>query len=176
GVARYFRKISGGRQFIEWRIFDAQELMTYEKKKQLASEVDKKGNTWLEIGPMRDAAKEKGIPADDFYALIWLIDDNNVSSGGTTATPPNPPDILLGARTLRPNRICHEMVHSLGLFQHAAAPGIDYGDNYFIMGGALRVYTPDLVPNQWLLRPAPAADLKEYSRSGPGICAPYLLE
>lgn len=178
GIARYFRKMSGGRQFVEWEIFIPNTtVMPISQKVGLKSQVDEKKDTWIEIGFTREAAARNiGIPLDKYPSWIWIIDDA-FSTGGTTARPPHPGDIFVGALDLSPNRFCHEMTHSLGLFKHASTyplPAGDYGDNRCVMGDGIKFENVGNKPTNWLITGDTDGELRSHSQSGPGICAPYL--
>jgi hypothetical protein len=85
--------------------------------------------------------------------------------------------VFVGALDLDPNLICHEMGHTLGL-GHASAlvPG-DYGDIYCLMGAGRTFQNPRIAPSNWLVAGDTNANpISLHTRSGPGICAPYLYK
>ena len=181
GIARYFRKMSGGRLFVEWEIITPNSsIMTIGQKRALEAKVKDKKNpdgTWAEFGPTREAARSIGIPIEKFESWIWIVDDGN-SKRGVTAGSAHPRDIFLGALDFDPNLACHEMGHTLGL-GHASTeplPTGEYGDNRCMMGAGLTFRNTAINPTNWLV--AAGGDTVEglslHTRSGPGICAPFL--
>jgi hypothetical protein len=174
GIASYFKKMSGGRQFIEWQMFVPNiPIMTYSQKVDLAKQVKEKG-TWVEFDGTRQAALKIGIPLESFHTWIWIIDDNNISEAGVTANSPNT-DSNIAAKDINPNLLCHEMTHGLGLYKHASSyEGGGYGDSFCLMGDGLKFVNSRLtVPdNEWFV--SIPGNSRPRGNSGPGICTPYL--
>ena len=173
GIARYFRKMSGGRQFVDWEIYiptETQTVMPIGLKDGLAAQVEREKDVWIEIGFTRDAARAI-VPVDNFLSWIWIIDDRK-STRGVTAGSPHPRDMFVGALDLDPNVLCHEMGHTLGL-PHASTEADVYGDDRCVMGAGRTFENTEIIPEKWSLLPGPE-NLSLHSRSGPGICAPYL--
>jgi hypothetical protein len=174
GIARYFRKMSGGRQLIEWQVFiPGTSIMPYSKKLDLEAQVKEKDDTGIEFDATREAASQIGIPVESFNTWIWIIDDDNVAVAGTTAKRPRPGDIFVAAQHLRPNLFCHELAHSFGIHRHASRyiRG-DYGDSFCILGDGRTFENPRFISHDWFVPfPNPPNIPPEFhSNSGPGIC------
>jgi hypothetical protein len=160
GVASYFRRMSGARRLVEWQVFTPGPLMTLDAKQALdASGAD------ATIAGLRNAAKGAGIPVDSFDRFMWFLDDNGLSSSGTT-----PSDSLVGAVDFTPQLASHEMTHAFGVNYHADKDTLDdYADPFCVMGKGPIARSFE---NPWLTVPAPSPFT--HSTTGPGICAPYL--
>jgi hypothetical protein len=161
GVASYFRKMSGGRRFVEWQAFGPIDLMTFAEKQDLDKKVPQ---PQVEIDGFRQAATTKGIPVNSFDRFVWIIDDN-ISTAGTTTS-----DSLISASEFTQQLCSHEMTHAFGVNYHADRKTIhDYDDPFCMMGrGPVarsfengRISVPGRFP---------------HSTTGPGIITPYLYQ
>ena len=171
GVAKYFRKMSCGRQFVEWVVFPyTQDIMTIDEKRALEKIVAKTTHPWDEIEPTWRAALAKGIPVNTVDRVIFVIDEPSSRAGTTHAGTKTDSHTFLAANDIRPNVICHEMGHAFGLPHADQAQNDDYGDSYCVMGGR--------GPNPGLEFKNPRLTVKtgldSHDGTGPGICTPYL--
>lgn len=161
GVASYFRKMSGGRRFVEWQVFGPIDLMTFVEKQDLDKKVPQ---PQVEIDGFRQAATTKGIPVNSFARFIWIIDDN-ISQAGTTTS-----DSLVSASEFTQQLCSHEMTHAFGVNYHADRKTIhDYDDPFCMMGKG------------WVARSFENARVAvpggfPHSTTGPGIITPYLYQ
>lgn len=159
GVAAFFRHMSGGRKYIEWKIF-RRSLLTPAQKAAADA-----GGPAGAVTSLRQAAKQAGILVDDFDRFIWVIDDG-ISTGGTT-----PSDVLIGALDLTPQDLSHELTHAFGLCPHADLSSYDdYGDQFCVMaqGPVSRSFEN---PRLTIVN-TPFT----HATTGPGVIAPYLYE
>jgi hypothetical protein len=183
GVASYFRKMSGGRQFVEWQVFGPINIMTWKEKKYLDAQEMLTGTKKVIHEGFRNAAAAVGIPVTAFDQFIFVIDDNNISAAGATGKPDEIQDTLAAARDIDPTLLFHEMGHAFGLHHADGTQLNDYGDPYCVMGGQLMgvEFRPFVFENPRLTVPVgsrkgglPPKDTGIHSATGTGICAPYL--
>jgi hypothetical protein len=161
GVATFFREMSGGRQFVEWQVFDA-PLLSVKAKAKADAQVAKKG-LGVVVDAYRAAAKAQGQTLSDYDRYVWVIDDGN-ANGGTA-----PSDMLVTAQDGTVQLFSHEMTHTFGLCPHADRSTYDdYEDPFCVMG---RGPTARSFRNRRL--DVDGANFA-FGVSGPGICAPYL--
>jgi hypothetical protein len=157
GVATFFREMSGGRQYVEWQVFDTPLLSTAQK-----AQADQGGPSGA-VAAYRAAVQAQGQILSDYDRYIWVIDDGT-ANGGTS-----PSDTLLTAQDGTVQLFCHEMTHTFGLCPHADQTTYDdYNDPFCIMGRgpvarSFRNRRLDVQRAQFA-----------FGVSGPSICAPYL--
>lgn len=124
GVAAYIRKMSGGRQLVEWQTFGPYSLMTIAQKRAIKSG----GEATL----YRQLVQGQGVPVADFDRFMWVIDEP-ASMGGTGDAATG--DRFVGARDFSPQLACHELVHAFGVCSHADRYTLDdYADPFCVMG------------------------------------------
>jgi hypothetical protein len=161
GVATFFREMSGGRQYVEWQVFD-RPLLSTAQKAQADALVAAQGLGAV-VAAYRAAAQAQGQTLSDYDRYLWVIDDGT-ANGGTS-----PSDTLLTAQDGTVQLFCHEMTHTLGLSPHADQTTYDdYNDPFCVMGRgpvarSFRNRRLDVDGANFAL-----------GVSGPGICAPYL--
>ncbi len=169
GVASYFRKMSCGRQLVEWQVFPYKgDIMTLAEKQVLEKKVNTiGGKVDFEIEPTYQTALAKGIPVDSVDHVIFVIDLKDARAGVRGSN-----HIFLAANDIRPNNICHEMGHIFGLAHASQAEKGDYGDSYCLMGGlgpaggnATEFQNSRLIVS---------TGKDSHGGTGPGICTPYL--
>jgi hypothetical protein len=157
GVATFFREMSGGRQLVEWQVFDKPLLSTAQK-----ATADQGGPNGA-IAAYRAAAQAQGQTLSDYDRYLWVIDDGT-ANGGTS-----PSDTLLTAQDGTVQLFSHEMTHTFGLCPHADQTSYDdYNDPFCVMGQGPVARS---FHNQRL--DVDGANFA-FGVSGPGICAPYL--
>lgn len=161
GVATFFREMSGGRQYVEWQVFD-KPLLSTKAKAEADAQVANKG-LGVVVDAYRDAARATGHTLSDYERYIWVIDDGTANSGTS------PSDTLLTAQDGTVQLFSHEMTHTFGLCSHADQTSYDdYNDPFCVMG---RGAVARSFNNRRL--DVAGADFA-FGVSGPGICAPYL--
>ena len=169
GVASFFRKMSGGRQFVEWQVFGPIDIMTIVEKQELTKKVPLPQS---EIEGFRRAGTAKGIPVDSFDRFVWIIDDNASTAGSTTS------DSLVGGIDFTTQLASHEMTHTFGVHYHAdRKTDNDYADPFCIMGKGLVARSFD---NSRIANPNPSGVSGNpgfpHTTTGPGIITPYLFQ
>jgi hypothetical protein len=169
GVASYFRKMSGGRKFVEWQVFGPIDLMTLVEKQNLDRIVPQPQST---IDGFQRAATAKGIPVSSFDHFVWIIDDN-ISTAGTTTN-----DSLVGGVDFTPQLSSHEMTHAFGVHYHAdRKTDNDYADPFCMMGNG---WTARSFENSRIANPNPSGVSRSpgfpHTTTGPGIITPYLYQ
>lgn len=158
GIATFFREMSCGRQYIEWKVFDQPLLSTAQK-----AQADVGGPSGA-VAAYRDAAQAAGQSLTDYDRFIWVIDDGSAGAGTS------PSDILLTALDGTVQLFSHEITHTLGLCPHADQTTFDdYNDPFCIMGKGP-------VARSFRNRRLDVDGASfAFGVSGPGICAPYLF-
>ena len=157
GVATFFREMSGGRQYIEWQVFDKPLLST--------AQITRAGNGGpaSAVAAFRAAVQASGQKLTDYDRYVFVI-DNGTANAGTS-----PSDTLLTAQDGTVQLFCHEMTHTLGLCPHADQTVYDdYLDPYCVMGQGpvARSFVNHRLDVAGAIFP--------FGVSGPGICAPYI--
>jgi hypothetical protein len=157
GVATYFREMSGGRQYVEWQVFDRPLLSIAQK-----AQADLGGPSGA-VAAFRAAAQAQGQTLGDYDRYIWVIDDGSANAGTS------PSDILLTAQDGTVQLFSHEMTHVFGLCPHADQTSYDdYNDPFCVMGQGP-------VARSFRNRRLDVDGANfAFGVSGPGICAPYL--
>jgi hypothetical protein len=165
-VAKYYLDQSGGRENLEWRVFDWFQLPIT-------------GATWNAFGfgagdkvvPMVEAALRVDLSP---YATVGLVIDK--LDAFSAAGAPGTRYIHFGAQSLTPAIIAHELGHVYGT-GHAnldsPAGSIEYGDNFSVMGGEGSKYS--FFEPQLYFKNVSNQELTAFSPSGPGMVAPNLV-
>lgn len=165
-VAGYWRDQTGGRVDVEFRVLDWFELP------QTSDEWNALG---FGAGPVVTPVVARGTGVDlSPYDHVALVIDK-ADAALAAVSPTHPRYVHVGAQSLDPSLLAHEMGHFFGAL-HANLDGpsgpVEYGDRFCIMGAEGGKYGFVHTP---LNRPRPDGTFDTTrSDTGPGMAAPSL--